>query len=69
MERRKFATQCFDQVTGKTGCFFYDIEKYSDTGKFYSIGDVFPGLYPFFSYAHSIGFHLDPLTINEMVKK
>lgn len=69
-ERRKFATQCFDHVTRQTGSFFYNVEKYEKGEGFHSIdGKCFPDLCHLFTYAHSIGFHLDPLSVNEMEKR
>ena len=39
-----YTIQCKDQVSGKTGCFLFDTEKYSQGKGFYAISDVFSDL-------------------------
>lgn len=43
-----YAVQCKDQNSQKTGCFLFDIEKWKETGHFYSIGNVYDDLVSFY---------------------
>ena len=43
-----YTTQCKDQLSGKVGCFLYDIARYVAEGKFYAIGPVYPDLCSFY---------------------
>jgi hypothetical protein len=39
-----YTVQCADQISGKTGCFLFDLNKYEKTGKFYAISPVYKDL-------------------------
>lgn len=39
-----YTIQCHDQLSGKTGCFLFDLKGYERTGLFYAVSPVFPDL-------------------------
>ncbi|MFO0253748.1 MAG: hypothetical protein ACK52V_06500 [Betaproteobacteria bacterium] len=50
-----YTIQCTDVVSGKIGCFLFDIPHYQRTGKFKAISPVFPDLYEFFQWDNANG--------------
>lgn len=44
-----YTIQCTDKISGKKGCFFFDIEHWKETGEFLAIGPVYPDLESFYS--------------------
>lgn len=43
-----YTVQCTDQISGKVGCFLFDLYKWKATGKFYAVSEVYPDLYEFY---------------------
>jgi hypothetical protein len=39
-----YTMQCTDNVSGKTGCFLFDLDHYAETGTFKAIGAIYPDL-------------------------
>ena len=39
-----YTVQCTDQISGKKGCFIFDLGRYQDTGLFYAITPVYKDL-------------------------
>lgn len=47
-----YTVQCVDVVSGKTGCFFFDIAHWQTTGEFKAISPVFHCLTEFGIYSN-----------------
>lgn len=43
-----YTIQCTDQVSGRVGCFLFDLKKFEETGKFYAVCPVYSDLVEFF---------------------
>lgn len=39
-----YAVQCRDELSGETGSFIFDVEKYAQTGKLFAVSPVYPDL-------------------------
>ena len=39
-----YTVQCTDQVSGAVGCFLFDVERYTKTGLFFAVSQVFASL-------------------------
>ena len=55
-----YTTQCRDVVSGKTGCFLFDVEHWKKTGEFRATSPVFPSLIEFYQWDHANGRRAGP---------
>lgn len=56
MEKIKYCIQCTDKLSGKVGCFAYDIEAYERGEGLKAISEVFPSGIEFYKWADSEGY-------------
>lgn len=68
MNRIQYCVQCTDRISGKVGCFAYDIAAEANGEGFKAISEVFPSLTEFYDWADSQGY-ISPRNLKfEMVK-
>lgn len=56
MEKIKYCIQCTDKLSGKVGCFAYDIEAYERGEGRKAISEVFPSSSELFLWAKKEGY-------------
>lgn len=49
-----YTVQCRDEVSGQTGCFLFDTAHWQRTGEFRALSEVFPDLYTFYRWCHTL---------------
>ena len=69
MEKIKYCIQCTDKVSGKVGCFAYNIAAHEQGKGFNAITEVFPSSCEFFKWAKNNGYEASGFYSFEMVKK
>lgn len=50
-----YTVQCRDEVSGRVGCFLFDVPRWQKTGLFFAVGPVFPGLAEFYAWDNANG--------------
>jgi hypothetical protein len=64
-----YCIQGLDQISGETGSFAYDTERYLKEHRFYAISPVFGSLVGFYPWAKSRGYKSKPNTYELVMVK